>query len=109
MLNCSQQTDNNSHVQALDIGSQLVWGELLFVCDVEIEVSRYGTGYLFHVVHLLVETPNQEPQLLVIEPTDQRVGHAILLLVPAQVGNIFVVVVHLRGPFLLVVVCCQCM
>ena len=41
------------HVDSLKIGTQLVWGELLFVCNVHVQASRRCSWNRFDMVHLL--------------------------------------------------------
>lgn len=53
MLDGIDQSNNDRHVQPLNIGSKLVGGEFLFVGDVEVEIARHGMRHLFDVVYLL--------------------------------------------------------
>lgn len=53
MLDCIEHANDDGHVESLYIGSELVWGELFLVGDVEVKISRHGVRYLLDVVYLL--------------------------------------------------------
>ncbi|KAH7018164.1 uncharacterized protein B0I36DRAFT_335428 [Microdochium trichocladiopsis] len=107
VLDRAKDTNDDGHVETLDIGSKLVWAELLFIGDVEIEVAWDGGGSLFDVVYLLVEATGEHPELLIVDAAHEGLRDLLFRLVPAEVGDLvvvrdlgmahFLVVVHDEG------------
>ena len=99
---------HNGHVKTLDVGSQLIRGELLLVCYIQIQ-STWGRCFdLFHMVHLLepinqpslqnfepthfVEATDEKPQVLIGQASDQRCRHMLFRFIPAQIDDLYIVI-----------------
>lgn len=117
MFDSRQQSNNHSRVKSLQLCPQFVGRELFFLCKVQVKISCYRVRRCFHMVHLLpmmldevthtlgrvhlrasylVESPNQDPELLVGETSDQRLCNVLLLFVPSQIRRLGTSMVQLE-------------
>ena len=49
----ADNTNNNCHIKALNIGTELVWRKFLFICNVKVETSQGRFWECFDMVYLL--------------------------------------------------------
>ena len=59
-------------------------------------------GLLVNIAYL-IKSPNKQPQLLVWQPANQRVGDIFRMLVPTQISNLHFAMVLLCSAFLVVI------
>ena len=103
MLPEAHHPNYHSHIQSLNVTSQLVRAELILIHYIQVQAGHQRIVGRLNMIHLLVEPTHQGPELFIRQFGHQRRGHICGMIIPTHISNFAGFVVLLDGTFDIVI------